>query len=77
MRKNRRVRSINPDSSDYQDFVDLFEEEDVMDEDIARDMNVDIETVRSIKQELQDEERSDGPSAFFKTKGLKKTRRKT
>lgn len=76
-KKNRLVKNLNPGISDYQDFVDLLEEEDVMDEDIARDMNVDIETVRSIKQEMQDEETANGPSVFFKTPRTKKTRRKT
>lgn len=76
VKKNRLTKSLNPGTDDYQDFVELFEE-DVMDEEIARDMNIDIETVRSIKKDLQDEEAADGPSVFFKTSKNKKNRRKT
>jgi hypothetical protein len=74
VKKNRLAKGLNSGTDDYQDFVELFEE-DVMDEEIARDMNIDIETVRSIKKELQDEEVADGPSLFFKTSKSKKNRR--
>jgi len=76
VRKNSLIKNLNHGSGDYQDFVELLEEDDVMDEDIARDMDVDVETVRSMKQEMQDEEAANGPSVFFKASRNKRTRRK-
>ncbi len=52
---------------EYTDLVELFELADVNDEDIARDMNVDIQTVKKIKDEWESEEVKDSPSVFFKT----------
>ncbi|WP_422444018.1 hypothetical protein [Thermoanaerobacterium sp. DL9XJH110] len=68
--------ALNP-GPDYAEIYDLLENEDVSDEEIARYMNLDIETVRSIKKELQDDEINDAPSTFFKTWKPKKDRRKT
>lgn len=77
VRKTRIIKNFNMDTSDISDFADLLEEEDIRDEDIARDMNLDVETVKSMKQDLRDEE-VDGPSVFFKTsRHTKKARRKS
>jgi len=76
VRKNSLIKSLNKAICDYQDFAELLEEEDVMDEDIARDMNIDVETVKSMKQEMQDEEAANRPSVFFKASRNKRTRRK-
>lgn len=77
VRKTRIIKNFNMDTSDISDFADLLEEEDIRDEDIARDMNLDVETVKRMKQDLRDEE-VDGPSVFFKTsRHTKKARRKS
>jgi hypothetical protein len=53
---------------EYTDFAELFELADVNDDDIARDMNVDIQTVKSIKYEWEYEEAKDSPSLLFNRK---------
>lgn len=63
-------------NADYSDILELFEQEDVLDEDIARDMNMDVQAVSSLRREMQDEEAIDSPSLFFKTQGKKTSRRK-
>jgi hypothetical protein len=77
VKKIKKIKNALNPGPDYADFFDLLENEDVNDEEIARYMNLDIETVRSIKKELQDDEINDAPSAFFKTWKPKKDRRKT
>jgi hypothetical protein len=75
MKKKPSIKKfLNPDSN-FSEVVDLLEDEDIEDEDIARDMNLDLETVRSLKQDI-DEDILDGPSALFKAFKIKKTRRK-
>ena len=69
-------KSSRDSSADYSDILELFEQEDVLDDDIARDMNVDIKTVLSFRQELQDEEAIASPSLFFKTHSAKTSRQK-
>lgn len=76
MNKDRLTKGFYPAAEDYQDYFELFEE-DVMDEEIARDMHVDIETVQSIKKDFKDEEMVEGPSVFFKATSNKKKRRKS
>jgi hypothetical protein len=65
--KVKRIKGKLYGSQEYTDFVELFELADVNDDDIARDMNVDIQTVKRIKDEWENEEVKDSPSVFFKT----------
>ncbi|NLC62563.1 MAG: hypothetical protein GX759_00570 [Thermoanaerobacterales bacterium] len=55
-------------NEEYNDFAELFELADINDEDIARDMNVDIQTVKSIKYEWEYEDAKDSPSLLFNRK---------
>lgn len=66
-KKIKSVSKVFNSKDDYADLVELFELEDVADEDIARDMNVELRTVRQIKEELMEEDLKDSPSLFFKS----------
>jgi len=66
---------LNPFPNDFSEVVELLEDEDVMDEDIARDMNLNLDTVRSLKKDLE-EENIESPSVFFKAYKVNKSRRK-
>jgi hypothetical protein len=57
-----------PSEADYSDLLELFEREDVTDEDIARDMKIDIKTVWSLRKEFLEEEMLDGPSTLFRNR---------
>jgi len=74
-KRNSLKNLLNPFPSDFSEVADLLEDEDVLDEDIARDLNIDLETVRSLKKDLE-EENIDNPSAFFKAYKTNKSRRK-
>lgn len=67
--KSKNTRSfknlLNPDP-DFSDVFELFEDNEVRDEDIARDMNIDVEIVRRIKREWHYEDMPNSLSAFFK-----------
>lgn len=67
-KKNKPPRLIFRSEELLSDYLELFEE-GVTDEDIARDMNVNIETVRSIRNELDDEDKNPKWIFFKKTRG--------
>lgn len=76
MNKDVIKRFVNPVSGDFNEVVDMLEDEDINEEDIARETNLDLETVRSLRKDLE-EDVIDSPSVFFKTYKVKRTRRKT
>ncbi|ADL08116.1 hypothetical protein [Thermosediminibacter oceani] len=67
-KKSKAPRMLLRPEESLTDYLELFDE-DVHDEDIARAMNVDIETVRSIRGELDDENTSPKRIFFKKTRG--------
>ena len=76
MKKRDGLKNLlNPFPNDFSEVVELLEDEDVMDEDIARDMNLNLDTVRSLKKDLE-EENIESPSVFFKAYKVNKSRRK-
>ncbi|TYP50370.1 hypothetical protein [Thermosediminibacter litoriperuensis] len=67
-KKSKTPRILLRPEESLTDYLELFEE-GVRDEDIARDMNVDVETVRSIRGELDTENTSPKSIFFKKTRG--------
>ncbi|KXG78205.1 hypothetical protein AN618_05970 [Fervidicola ferrireducens] len=67
-KKNKHPRLIFRPEEAFSDYLELFEE-GVTDEDIARDMKVNVETVKSIRNELDDEDKNPKWIFFKKTRG--------
>jgi 1,2-phenylacetyl-CoA epoxidase catalytic subunit len=73
-----RVKSIKElfnSNDDYADILDMFDEENMFDEDIARDAKIGIDTVKSIKKSWIDKDSSYLQSIFsINKRPLKKSR---
>lgn len=67
-KKNKLPRLIFRPEEAFSDYLELFEE-GITDEDIARDMKVNVETVKSIRNELDDEDKNPKWIFFKKTRG--------
>jgi len=66
-KKNKPPRLLFRPEEAFSDYLELFEE-GLADEEIARDMKVNVETVKSIRDELDDEE-NPKRILFKKTRG--------
>ncbi|MCG0275877.1 MAG: hypothetical protein L5655_06875 [Thermosediminibacteraceae bacterium] len=67
-KRNKSPRLLLRHEENLTDFLELFEE-GVGDEEIAWDMNIDVETVRSIRSELDAENINPKWIFFKKTRG--------
>lgn len=57
-------KNFRRSNSRYSKISDMFEEEDVADEDLARDMGMDLNTVSSLRRKYEDEENMDSNRSF-------------
>lgn len=56
-RKYRSIKNLLNSNDNYTDILDIIsQDDDITDEDIAHYANIDIDTVKSIRQEWVDEE---------------------
>jgi 1,2-phenylacetyl-CoA epoxidase catalytic subunit len=55
-KKIKSIKALFNSNENYADILDLFDQDDIADEDIAQYANMDIDTVKSIKQEWINEE---------------------
>lgn len=54
-KKIRSIKELFNSNDNYTDILDLFDEDDITDEDIAHYANIDIDTVKNIKREWVNE----------------------
>ena len=55
-KKIRSIKVLFNSNENYTDILDLFDQDDIADEDIAQYADIDIDTVKSIKRERVNEE---------------------
>lgn len=55
-KKIRSIKVLFNSNENYADILDLFDQDDIADEDIAQYADIDINTVKSIKREWVNEE---------------------
>lgn len=55
-KKIRSIKVLFNSNENYTDILDLFDQDDIADEDIAQYADIDIDTVKSIKREWVNEE---------------------
>ncbi len=56
VKKTKSIKVLFNSKENYADILDLFDQDDIADEDIAQYANMDIDTVKSIKREWVNEE---------------------
>ena len=55
VKKTKSIKVLFNSKENYADILDLFDQDDIADEDIAQYANMDIDTVKSIKREVNEE----------------------